>query len=59
MIAINNVLEINIVIVGNIKGCQILLKNSRKIDFPFICITNENIKNNELKMTINKLHNKK
>ena len=52
-------LEINIVIVGRIKGPQILLKKLRKIDFPLISIINENIKNNELKITINKLHNKK
>tara|TARA_B100001287_G_scaffold86000_1_gene71844 strand:- start:19 stop:231 length:213 start_codon:yes stop_codon:yes gene_type:complete len=53
------VLEIKIVIVGNIKGSQILLKNSRKIDFPLISIIKENKKNNELKITINKLNNKK
>tara|TARA_B100000212_G_scaffold141704_1_gene106659 strand:- start:112 stop:273 length:162 start_codon:yes stop_codon:yes gene_type:complete len=41
------------------KGSQILLKNLRKIDFPFISIINENKKNNELKITINKLLNKK
>ena len=52
-------LEIKIDIVGKIKGSQILLKKSRKIDFPLIFIINENIKNNELKITKNKLHNKK
>ena len=52
-------LEIRIVIAGNIKGSQILLKNSRKIELPLISIINANIKNNELKITINKLHNKK
>tara|TARA_B100001109_G_scaffold190052_1_gene156681 strand:- start:137 stop:325 length:189 start_codon:yes stop_codon:yes gene_type:complete len=45
--------------VGNIKGSQIFLKKSRKIDFPLISIINANIKNNALKITINKLHNKK
>tara|TARA_B100000212_G_scaffold213800_1_gene161559 strand:+ start:250 stop:462 length:213 start_codon:yes stop_codon:yes gene_type:complete len=53
------VLEINIVIVGNIKGSQILLKYLRKMDIPLISIINENIKKNALKITINKLHNKK
>ena len=57
--AINNVLEIKIVIVGKIKGSQILRKKSRKIDFPLNSIINENIKKNALKITINKLHNKK
>ena len=52
-------LEIKIVIVGNMNGSQILLKKSRKKDFPLISIINENIKNNELKITMNKLHNKK
>ena len=52
-------LEIKIDIVGKIKGFQILLKKSRKIDFPLISIINENIKKNELKITRNKLNNKK
>ena len=59
MIASSKVLKIKIVIVGNINGSQILLKKSRKIDLPLISIINENIKNNELKITINKLHSKK
>ena len=59
MNAINNILKIKIVIAGNIKGSQILLKKLRKIEFPLISIINENIKNNALKITINKLHNKK
>ena len=52
-------LEIKIVIEGSMNGSQILLKKSRKIDFPLISIIKENIKNNALKITINKLHNKK
>ena len=57
--AISNVLKIKIVIAGNIKGSQILLKKLRKIELPFISIINENIKNNALIITINKLPNKK
>ena len=52
-------LEIKIVIEGSIKGSQILLKKSRKIDFPLISRIKENIKNNELKITMNKLQSKK
>ena len=54
-----NALDIKIDIVGNIKGSQIFLKKLRKREFPLISIINEKIKNNELKITINKLHNKK
>jgi len=53
------VLEIKIVIEGSMNGSQILLKKSRKIDFPLISIINENIKNSELKITMNKLQSKK
>tara|TARA_Y100001978_G_scaffold50119_1_gene44932 strand:- start:144 stop:356 length:213 start_codon:yes stop_codon:yes gene_type:complete len=53
------VLEIKIVIEGSIKGSQILLKKLRKIDFPLISRIKENIKNNELKITMNKLQSKK
>ena len=52
-------LEIKIVIEGSMNGSQILLKKSRKIDFPLISIINENIKNSELKITMNKLQSKK
>ena len=52
-------LEIKIVIEGSIKGSQILLKKLRKIDFPLISRINENIKNSELKITMNKLQSKK
>ncbi len=52
-------LEIKIVIEGSIKGSQILLKKLRKIDFPLISRIKENIKNNELKITMNKLQSKK
>ena len=40
-------------------GSQIFLKKSRKVDFPLISMIKENIKNNALKITTNKLHNKK
>tara|TARA_Y100001933_G_scaffold197751_1_gene198458 strand:+ start:251 stop:463 length:213 start_codon:yes stop_codon:yes gene_type:complete len=53
------VLEIKIVIEGSIKGSQILLKKLRKIDFPLISRIKENIKNNELKITMNKLQSRK
>ncbi len=52
-------LEIKIVIEGSIKGSQILLKKLRKIDFPLISRIKENIKNNELKITMNKLQSRK
>ena len=52
-------LEIKIVIEGSMNGSQILLKKSRKIDFPLISRINENIKNSELKITMNKLQSKK
>ena len=52
-------LEIKIVIEGSMNGSQILLKKSRKIDFPLISRIKENIKNNELKITMNKLQSKK